>query len=186
MNKCFIVALPEEISGLQQINGIPVFFSNVGKLNSSILTSELINKGFKEIINIGSCGSKNHKVGEILKIGMVYQDIDVTPIYEYGLTSTDLKNKSIIIDKTSSISCFSTDYFYDHNQESKYSKFYLDSINKYSVFDMECFSQAKICDLKNVKYSSYKWVSDDGSFESWVENCKIGFNKFIETYQSSI
>ena len=180
MNKCFIIALPEEVENITEINGIPVFYSNVGKLNSAILTNDLINRGFIELINIGSCGSKNHKVGELLKIGRVYEDIDVTPIFEYGLTSNKKETKSIIIDETSEISCFSTDYFYDHYQENKYSKYYIESISNCSVFDMECFAQAKICEMRNVKYSSYKWVSDEGSFDNWLENCKIGYKKFLE------
>jgi len=183
MNKCFIIALPEEVENVKEINGIPVFYSNVGKLNSAILTNDLINKGFTELINIGSCGSKNHKVGELLKIGKVFEDIDVTPIFEYGLTSNIKETKSILIDESSEISCFSTDYFYDHNQENKYSKYYIDSVNNNSVFDMECYAQAKICKMNNIKYSSYKWVSDEGSFENWMENCKIGFNKFIMSYK---
>jgi nucleoside phosphorylase len=184
MSKCFIIALPEEVENINEINGIPVYYSNVGKLNSSILTYELINSGFTEIINIGSCGSKNHKVGELLKVGRVYQDIDVTPIYEFGLTSNDVNSISLCIDPLSDISCFSTDYFYDHNQISKYSKHYLNSIERYSIFDMECYSQAKICLNKNIKYSSYKWVSDEGSFDNWLKNCKIGFNNFIKSYSS--
>ena len=145
MSKCFIVALPEEINNADQIYGIPIYYSGIGKLNSAIATYELINKGFTEIINIGSCGSQNHKVGELLKVGKVYQDIDVTPIYEFGLTTKNVEDQSIIIDPTSNISCFSTDYFFDHNQKSKYSNNYLESIQKYNIFDMECFSQARIC-----------------------------------------
>jgi nucleoside phosphorylase len=39
---------------------------------------------------------------------------------------------------------------------------------------MECFSIAKVCKIKNIKFSSYKWVSDDGGFEDWVNNCRLG------------
>jgi nucleoside phosphorylase len=42
---------------------------------------------------------------------------------------------------------------------------------------MECFAIAKVCKRFNIKFSSYKWVSDDGDGSNWKENCKIGFEK---------
>ena len=50
-------------------------------------------------------------------------------------------------------------------------------IKKCDVFDMECFALAKVCKRFNLKFSSYKWVSDEGSHDNWKENCKIGFEK---------
>ena len=61
MKKAFVVALTEEIDGLQEINNIPVFYTGLGKLNAILTSSRLICEGFTEIINIGSCGSKNLK-----------------------------------------------------------------------------------------------------------------------------
>lgn len=186
MNRVFVVALPEEVDGYENINGIPIYFTSIGKLNSSLVINKLIYQGVKEIINIGSCGSTKHKVGEILKVGKVYQDIDITPLFEYGVSSKNDEDGAIIIDNKTEITCFSTDYFYDHNQNDKYSKFYIDSIHKHSIFDMECFSHAFLCKHYNIKYSSYKWVSDDGGYDSWVKNCKIGFNNFINIYSETI
>jgi nucleoside phosphorylase len=82
-----------------------------------------------------------------------------------------------LLDISSSISCFTTDYFYDHNQINKYSESYLEMINKCSIFDMECFAIAKVCKRFNIKFTSYKWVSDGGDSGNWKENCKIGFEK---------
>ena len=56
-------------------------------------------------------------------------------------------------------------------------EFYLDMIENCSIFDMECFALAKVCKTFDMKFSSYKWVSDDGDGSTWEENCKIGFNK---------
>jgi adenosylhomocysteine nucleosidase len=50
-------------------------------------------------------------------------------------------------------------------------------IEKCSILDMECFAIAKVCRRYNVKFSSYKWVSDGGDHSHWKENCKIGFEK---------
>lgn len=184
MSKVFIAALPIELEFQETIVGIPVKYSGVGKLNSAITTMELINQGVKEIINIGSCGSKKHILGEILKIGRVYQDIDGSPISSYGETPMEENSKFIVLEEGNNNTCFTTDYFFDHNQLSKYSENYMNMISESSVFDMELFGIAKACKLKGVKLSSYKWVSDDGNYDSWLENCKLSFNKFINLYQS--
>jgi adenosylhomocysteine nucleosidase len=181
MKKAFVVALTEEIDGLQEINNIPVFYTGLGKLNAILTSSRLICEGFTEIINIGSCGSKNLKSGTLVKVGKTFEDIDATPIFDYGKSKkNDLD--FINIDSDSEFSCFTTDYFFDHNQPLKYSKNYLLQINKSSVFDMECFAHAKVCHQHNIKFNAYKWVSDDGDFNSWNVNCKIGFDNFIKNY----
>jgi nucleoside phosphorylase len=42
---------------------------------------------------------------------------------------------------------------------------------------MECFALAKVCKRFNMKFTSYKWVSDDGDANNWKEMCHIGFEK---------
>jgi nucleoside phosphorylase len=44
---------------------------------------------------------------------------------------------------------------------------------------MECFAIAKVCEIYGMKFTSYKWVSDNGDGSAWEENCKIGFNSVI-------
>ena len=180
MSKGFIVALKEELHGLEEINGFPIVYGGVGKINAAIGTHELIGKGVTEIINIGSCGSVNHPMGTILKIGQVFQDIDCSPICEYGRTAFEDSDPIISIDPTSSNSCFTTDYFYDHGQRSKYSTHYLNQIQQCAVFDMELLSIAKVCQKHHIKLSAYKWVSDDGDFSKWQENCDVATHKILE------
>ena len=69
MSKVFLVTVGEELNHAEQVNGIPVIVCGVGKLNAAMGVFECIQKGYTEIINIGSCGSLNHHYGEILKIG---------------------------------------------------------------------------------------------------------------------
>jgi len=178
MNKrVFIVAVPDEVEIQREILGSPVIFSGVGKINATMAAYRAFSEGYDEIINIGSCGSLNIPVGEIVKVGQVFQDIDTTPLCEYGDTLFEAAGKQIVIDALSPISCFTTDYFYDHNQIDKYSKNYLKMINKCNIFDMECFAIAKVCKRFNIKFSSHKWISDSGDGGNWKENCKIGFEK---------
>jgi adenosylhomocysteine nucleosidase len=175
--KVFIVAVSDEVDIQGKILEYPVIFSGVGKINATMAAMSALHLGYNEIINIGSCGSLKLPVGKIAKVGQVFQDIDATPLDEYGSTPFDANSKQIILDTNSDISCFTTDYFYDNNQLSKYSPYYLEMIEKCSIFDMECFAIAKICKRYNVKFSSYKWISDDGDHSHWKENCKIGFEK---------
>lgn len=182
MRKVFLVAVAEELNFAQEINGIPVVVCGVGKVNAAMGVFECIQKGYQEIINIGSCGSLNIPYGEIVKIGKVYQDIDARPICDYGLSPFEPEEPYLEIDRDSEYSCFSTDYFYDQHQAEKYSKAYLDSIKLRSVFDMECYAMAKASRKFEVKFSAYKWVSDDGDHAHWVENCIISFEHFKSFY----
>ena len=180
MKRGFIVAVKEEVNHVDEIAGCPVHYCGVGKLNAAIGAGELINKGVTEIINIGSCGSTQYPLGEIIKVGKVYQDIDCSPICEYGLTAFDENPEPfILLDELSPHTCFSTDYFYDHAQIEKYSPHYLQMIKSASIFDMELYAIAKVCKKKGIKLSAYKWVSDDGDFSKWLENCKISSQKII-------
>jgi adenosylhomocysteine nucleosidase len=180
MSRAFVIALREEVSHVEQINGCPILFSGVGKINAALAAYDLIHKGFTEIINIGSCGSKKYPLGEIIKVGKVYQDIDATPISPYGLTPFEEESHFIELDSTSDHSCFTTDYFYDHLQLEKYSPAYVEMVKKSSVFDMELYGIAKACKRFNVKLTAYKWVSDDGDFSKWAENCEISSRHVIE------
>jgi len=175
--KVFIVAVPDEVDIQGKILEYPVIFSGIGKINAAVAAINAFNLGYDEIINIGSCGSLYKPVGEIVKVGLVYQDIDATPLSEYGETPFEATSKQIVLDVKSPITCFTTDYFYDKAQQSKYSKYYLDMIEKNSIFDMECFAIAKVCKRYGIKFSSYKWVSDSGEHSDWKENCRIGFEK---------
>ena len=177
MNRIFIVAVHDEVETQTTILGSPVIFSGVGKINATMAAYRAFSEGYKEVINIGSCGSLRFKPGSVVKIGQVFQDIDATPLQEYGHTPFEVASKQIVLDTDSNITCFTTDYFYDAKQRLKYSENYLKMIDTCSVFDMECFAIAKVCKRFNMKFSSYKWVSDDGDASSWKEMCHIGFEK---------
>ena len=186
-NKVFIVASPLETNGAKTILGYDVIYSGIGKINATIAAMTSIKnsqKLYTEIINIGSCGSHNITQGELVKVGQVYQDIDLTPLTSYGETLFEPNSKQIDLDLNSSISCFTTDYFVDKNQYNKYSDYYLSMVEDCSIFDMECYALAKVCKQFGIKFSSYKWISDDGDGSNWEEDCKIGFNKFKDEYTS--
>jgi len=174
-DRVFLVAVPLEVGGVQEILGSPVIFTGVGKINATIAAHHAVAQGFRKIVNIGSCGSLSIAVGQVVPIGRALQDIDATPLCGYGETPFEADSHQIIIDHSLDATCFSTDYFYDAQQESKYSPSYLKSIQSSTVFDMECYAQAKVCRNLGVPYQSYKWVSDNGDGSDWQENCRAGF-----------
>lgn len=180
MDRVFIVAVPEEVGHATTILGSPVIFSGVGKVNAAMAATKACEMGAKQVINIGSCGSTTHKAGEYFKVGHVYQDIDASPLAEYGYTPFEEGDKHLVLDDASEISLFTTDYFYDAAQSSKYSDHYLEMIEQCDIMDMECYALAKVCAAHDVDFQSFKWVSDDGDATSWEANCKIGFEHVLE------
>jgi adenosylhomocysteine nucleosidase len=177
MKKVFIVALRDEVDGANFINDCPIIYSGVGKINATMAAYRAFCEGYKEVINIGSCGSLKHPPGSIIPVGSVYQDIDCSPLCEYGETPFESHYKQVVLRRDNMNTCFTTDYFVDLSQKDKYSKSYIDMINKCDIFDMECFALAKVCHRFGIKFNSYKWVSDNGDGGDWKENCKIGFEK---------
>ena len=145
MNKVFIVATPIEVDNATEILGCPIIYSGIGKINATMAVYKAIHEAHTEIINIGSCGSHNIISGELVEVGQVYQDINLTPLAPYGEVLFEANSKKIELDAGSSISCFTTDYFMDKPQKSKYSKDYLNMVKNCDIFDMECFALAKVC-----------------------------------------
>jgi adenosylhomocysteine nucleosidase len=153
-----------------------IFEVGVGKVISAVNTARLLNKLQPSlVINFGSAGNlKDYKIGDVLEIGEVYNDIDTGEFSDYGTTPFSSLSKLKISD--SNIKCFTTDYFY--NSTNTYSDGYLNMIKSCDVVDMELYSIALTCKSFGIPFKSYKWISDDGDSSKWEENALIGFNKF--------
>ena len=156
----------------EEIFGIPIHIIGIGKINAAVNTQRLINEHNPDIvINFGSVGSlKDYKVGEVLEVGTVYNDF-----YD-GTDAGDICRYDPIKISDSNIKCFTTDTFYEYNQDYHHS--YLDVIDKCDIVEMELYSIAKSCIAANKILYSYKWVSDDGSSKDWEANAAIGYDNF--------
>lgn len=151
---------------------IPIHIVGIGKVEAAINTQKLIEEYDPDIIvNFGSVGGlKKYKPGEVLEIGMVYNDFYAGTIHSYRPFKLS----------QSPIKCFTTDTFYELNEDYHHS--YVHRINNCDVVDMELYSIAKSCiEAKKIIYS-YKWVSDDGSTEDWEANAAIGYNNFKDIF----
>lgn len=180
MGKMILVsATPLEHGGEKDINGIPIFQTGIGKINSATnLTKIILEETPDIIINFGSCGNlKDFKVGDIIEVGTVYNNIDVRPFAEYGCTP-ESNDCEIKLGK-SNVKCFTTDQIYD-NTRTDYAQKYLDMIDKCDIVDMECYSLAYVAKKFDIPFFSYKWISDDGNVDTWEENASVGFMNFRE------
>jgi adenosylhomocysteine nucleosidase len=184
-HKILLLSATELEHGVSEICGIPIFQIGVGKVSSAHSTTHLIHLHKPDlVINFGSCGNlKGYKVGELLRVGSVHNDIDARPFADYG--QTPFSEWGSIQFDDSSIQCFSTDYFYDSTQQS-YSEMYMRMVKKCDVIDMELYSVAQVCKSMGVPLQSFKWVSDDGSSSDWEKNAKLGFDNFKNYFQEWI
>ena len=180
-----VSATPLERGGVNWIGNYPIFNVGIGKINSAMNMVDLIHQHQPEVvINFGSCGNlQNHKVGEVMEVGTVYNNVDARPFAEYGCTPESPYCEIKLSE--SGIDCFTTDQIYD-NTRTDYARKYLEMINKCDIVDMECYSLAYVCKIFNTKFKSFKWVSDDGNVDTWEDNASIGFENFkkvlIEKY----
>ena len=175
MSKIVLVsASPFERYNETQINGIPIFEIGIGKTNAAARMVEIIiNSGCDTVVNFGSCGSlKKHPIGKVLKVGKIINDFET-----YGLGN---EPREIVIDNHSDIKLFTTDHFYQPFEN--YSTWYNININKCDIVDMEGFALAKVCQDFGVEFHSYKWASDDGNPDHWLENAAKGYENFKEEF----
>lgn len=154
------------------INGIPIHIIGIGKVEAAINTLKLIQKFQPDhVVEFGSCGNlKNHKVGEVLEVGSVYDDFYGGPV----------ENHPPIEISDSNIKLFSTDTFYEKG--GVYSNYYTGMLRECDIIEMEGYSIAKICESEGISLSLYKWVSDDGNVTSWIHNASIGYNNFKKVF----
>jgi adenosylhomocysteine nucleosidase len=154
----------------KELFGIPIHIIGVGKVNAAVNTYKLIQKYNPDyVVNFGSCGNlKNHKVGEVLEVGGVWDD--------FFTGDTGIEPHPGIKLSDSEIQLFSTDTFYvsslTHHVRYKY------YIDRCDLVDMEGYSIAKVCKDEKISLSLYKWVSDDGSTDDWQANAAVGYENF--------
>ena len=152
----------------EELFGIPIHIIGIGKVNAAVNTQRLIDKYNPDIvINFGSVGSfKDYKVGQVLEVGIVYNDFFAGDIYGYEPIKIS----------DSGIKCFTTDTFYESNQDYHHS--YLHAVDNCDIVEMELYSIAKSCIAAEKILYSYKWISDDGSSNDWKANAAVGYENF--------
>ena len=156
----------------KEINGIPIHITGIGKTNAGIQTTRLIQKYDPDVvINFGSCGNlRDYKLGEVLRVTSVVNDIDTKGFYN--------PPELFLPGKFKGVKCLTTDHMYDPSD--KHLDSYTDKINECDIVEMELYSIVQSCILAEKIVYSYKWVSDDGSQDQWLKYAKLGFESFKE------
>ena len=165
--KIYIAALKEEVQGLDFFH-----LSGVGKINATYKCMELIYQfNPNEIINYGTAGAINSNCIGLIECTRFYQrDMDARGLLSFKLGETPFDDLNEIIISQNGYSCGSGDSFVNQNIEMNV-----------DVVDMEAYALAKVCKLKNIKFTCYKYISDNANSNAnsdWIENCQKGVKEF--------
>ena len=169
--KIYVAALKEEIQEMDFFH-----LTGVGKINATYRCLELIHQlKPTEIINYGTAGAINKNCKGLIQCTKFYQrDMDARGLMKLNLGETPFDAINEIVTASNGYSCGSGDSFVN-------SKIEMDV----DVVDMEAYALAKVCKLQNIKFTCFKYISDnadsDANFD-WIQNCKKGasiFNKEI-------
>lgn len=153
---------------------IQPFYTGVGKINSTIISSEILkyyNPKDTIVMNFGSAGGPEELKQTLVKCSRFRQgDMDTEPLYKKGVTPYD-------------------EYFYDFDTteiNTDGGGFLCTTSDKFitnptGIVDMEAYGIAKVCKRLSFPFMCYKWISDNGDTNEWVLNHSKGMDEFIGT-----
>jgi adenosylhomocysteine nucleosidase len=175
MNNLIIMALPEEAPELAKRND--VFFTGIGKVNAASLTAELIERHKPtHIINFGTAGGITvgpglYQVTRFVQRDMQCFKLDAKP------GETPFETTPVVLDlRGEGLTCSTGDNFItDPNLEIPA-----------DLVDMESYAIAKICWRRNIRFSCYKFVSDQANehaYRDWYEMMSSGQSYYMTKLQ---
>ena len=171
MKTVFVAALKEETPELNNFH-----YTGVGKINASIKLMELIQL-YKpsHVINYGTAGSLRREISGLVECtNFVQHDMDARGLLNFKLGETPFDSISTITISNEGYTCGSGDRFVKSQLEIEC-----------DIVDMEAYALAKICNIHNISFKCYKYISDytnDDSPNDWIKNCHKGATNFISLY----
>ncbi len=164
------MALPAESQGLiekwVEDHGHALVFTGMGLLNATQKTTQAIHDHQpKFILNLGTAGSRRHKVGEVVECNEFVRR-------DQTLSFLNKKISMNAFSKLPTTSCGSAD-FVDTTE----------NINQYGVVDMEAYAMASVCKDLNIDFGCVKFVSDisDQNVKTqWEENTKAAADALFQ------
>lgn len=185
MKTAIIMAAPQEfvIKDKQvkqtEVNGLPIFFSSVGKANASFCLGKLIAQGYDNIINIGTVAGFGLNQGDVVvPKTFIEWDFDLSAMgipkgQVWNAKSKYIESKSMFnfnAFKTADCKHLATaDCFVDDWQKV----FEVDK--DVNLIDMESAPMARICLENNVNFAAIKVVSDNANGDS-----KLAWYEFVD------
>ena len=171
MKIIFVAALKEETPELNNFH-----HTGVGKINASIKLMELIQLHKPtQVINYGTAGSLKREISGLVECtNFVQHDMDARGLLNFKLGETPFDPISKITISNEGYTCGSGDSFVKSQLEIEC-----------DIVDMEAYALAKICNIHNIEFKCYKYISDyanDDSSNDWIENCHKGSRNFMSLY----
>jgi len=190
-NVLIVCALDIETQG--EMDDYNVLYTGVGKVNATFGLSNYLSMCDEEtlpklIVNFGTAGSRDLKIGDLIDCKKFLQrDMNCVPLgFQHGQTPYEddvpimLEFPDVTFNPVNKhfrgwgFICGSGDNFVTNMNKE------IDSIE---VFDMEAYAYAKVCHLYETEFISFKYITDNVNGKSpddWVTNCKNGAIKFKE------
>ena len=162
MDIAIIVALEKEFP--HKINPFPeyTFYTGIGKVNAAITATRIIERYEpKTIINIGTAGSCIRKLQGLVECG-IFIDRDIDKKFINDKTIITNRNKAVI---------------------STGDRFVTKKLEDCHLVDMEAYAIAKVCEINDVDFKCYKYVTDyvgSNSTEIWEENIEESHPSFVK------
>ncbi len=167
-----LVALKEELS-VNDLPGLHIHYTGVGKINASVKTIEVIDEYSPTlIINYGTAGGLNEDLKGLVEVNRFFQrDMDASSL-GFNIGQTPFDDIEEINFGNSGFTCGTGDSFVTQKPKLKT-----------DLVDMEAYAIAKICYMKDVKFRCFKYISDKANGhanEDWSKNVSVGKKLFIE------
>ena len=177
-----IVALQGELHPEALPASLPLIYCGVGKINAALATQHAINKYQpRQIINFGTAGRVNPHLTGLQKIARVVQrDMNAEPLAPRGITPL-MDGPHEYFSGDVGVTCGTGDSFVTSRDS------WLEA-HKIDLVDMELFAIATAAYRANIKWSAYKFISDDangGAAEDWQAKVNHGEQLFLSELKIS-
>ena len=163
-----VCALEEELPPEENPYSDETFYSGIGKINACILACNLVIKDnfyrpgpTKLIINFGTAGSCNPDISGLVECGTF---IDRDDSFKFN------SNHKVVTD--ANLHTISTG-----------DNFATGKTKGCDLVDMEAYAIARVCELYNIKFKCFKYITDytnESSYEDWKGNISDGYPLFLE------
>lgn len=176
-----IVALHGELHPEALPSSLPLVYCGVGKVNAALATQRAI-ADFQplEIINFGTAGRVRSDLFGLHKVARVVQrDMNAEPLAPRGVTPL-MDGPHHFESGDEGLICGTGDSFVTSRDEWLHE-------NKIDLVDMELFAIAAAAHRANVKWSAYKFISDDandGAAEDWQAKVNHGEELFLSVLKT--
>lgn len=171
-----IVALEGELNAEILAASLPLVYCGVGKVNAALATQRAIHE-FKPdlIINFGTAGRISSHLHGLQRVARVVQrDMNAEPLAPRGVTPLTA-GPHHFESGDDGVICGTGDSFVTSRDEWLHE-------NKIDLVDMELFAIAAAAHRAQVKWSAYKFISDDaneGAADDWQAKVNHGEELFL-------